>query len=123
MRIVYSNEKVKIQCSDYEETRKVFGGNRDLTDSFYEKFYYLQGARSLKEIYLIPRFRLHKLRNVGRSRLQGYFAIDVKTHKEPWRIILQPLDDNMHPLSHCDADRTAAFVKIIEIKEISKHYE
>ena len=29
----------------------------------------------------------------------------------------------MQSISSCDIDRTAAFVKIIEIKEISKHYE
>jgi len=123
LKIVYSSEKVKIQCSDYEKTRKLFGGDRDLTDSFYEKLYYLQRADNLKEIYLIQCFRLHKLRNVGKSRLEGYFAIDVKRRKEPWRIILQPLDENMQSISSCDIDRTAAFVKIIEIKEISKHYE
>ena len=94
-----------------------------MTDSFYEKLYYLQRADNLKEVYLIQCFRLHKLRNVGKSRLEGYFAIDVKTRKEPWRIILQPLDENMQSISSCDIDRTAAFVKIIEIKEISKHYE
>ncbi len=29
----------------------------------------------------------------------------------------------MQPFIPCNIDRTAAFVKIIEIKEISKHYE
>ena len=67
MKIVYSSEKIKIQCSDYEKTRKLFGGDRDLTDSFYEKLYYLQRADNLKEVYLIQCFRLHKLRNVGKA--------------------------------------------------------
>lgn len=53
----------------------------------------------------------------------GYFAIDVKSRKEPWRIILQPLDDDRKPFNPCNIDKIAAYVKIAEISEVSKHYE
>ena len=55
--------------------------------------------------------------------MEGYFAIDVKSKKEQWRIILQPLDDNKEPYVPCYIDQIAGSVKIIEITEVSKHYE
>ncbi len=55
--------------------------------------------------------------------MEGYFAIDVKTIKEPWRIILQPLDENKVPYDPCNIDEIAGYVKIVEIREVSKHYE
>ncbi len=123
MRNVYSNQKVKNQCTDFEATSKLFGGNKDLVDSLYYRIFALETAPSIKDIIDSGQFRFHKLHNRGRKRLEGLFAMDVKTRREPWRLILQPLDENMQPFVPCNIDRIAAFVKIIEIKEISKHYE
>ena len=55
--------------------------------------------------------------------LEGYFAIDVKSIREPWRIILQPLNMDKQPYIPCNIDEIAVSVKIIEIVEVSKHYE
>ena len=53
----------------------------------------------------------------------GYFAIDVKTRKEKWRLILRPLDDNEEVYDPCHIDEIAGVVKIVEIREVSAHYE
>ena len=53
----------------------------------------------------------------------GNFAIDVKSRKEPWRIILQPLDENKDIYDPCNIDEIAGNVRIVEITEVSKHYE
>ena len=63
--------------------------------------------------------RFHSLK----GNLDGFFAIDVKTKKEPWRIILQPLDENEKPYSPCNIDEISGKVRIVEIREVSKHYE
>lgn len=47
----------------------------------------------------------------------------MKSRREPWRIILQPLDDNGEPFVPCNIDEIASSVKIVEISEVSKHYE
>ena len=49
--------------------------------------------------------------------------MDVKTSREPWRIILQPLDHEGLPFVHCNIDEIAMIVRIVEIEEVSKHYE
>lgn len=59
----------------------------------------------------------------GDRKLEGFFAIDVKSRKDKWRIILQPLDENECPFVPCHIDVIAASVRVIEIREVSAHYE
>ena len=40
-----------------------------------------------------------------------------------WRIILQPLDEQENVFDPCNIDEIAAIVKIVEIREVSAHYE
>ena len=54
--------------------------------------------------------------------MEGYFAIDVKSRREPWRIILQPLDEEKNAYVPCNIDEIAGKVKIVEIMEVSKVY-
>lgn len=70
-----------------------------------------------------PVFRFHRLKNKDGRNLEGYFAIDVKTRKEPWRIILQPVDEKGNPFIPCNIDEISGIVRIVEIREVSKHYE
>ena len=83
----------------------------------------LQGAETIKDIIVQPTFHFHKLENKNGRDLEGFFAIDVKSRREQWRIILQPLDENGKPYIPCNIDRIAGSVKIVEIVEVSKHYE
>ena len=71
----------------------------------------------------MPTFHFHKLRNKDGRDLEGYFAIDVKSRKDQWRIILEPLDENKEPYVPCNIDEIARMVRISEIMEVSKHYE
>lgn len=63
------------------------------------------------------------LKDKGRKKLEGYYAIDVGTRKQPWRIILQPLNDRKEPFASSTIDQIAGIVRIVEISEVSKHYE
>ena len=53
----------------------------------------------------------------------GYYAIDVKSKIDAWRIILKPLDENEKEYSGFNIDEISKVVKIVEIKEVSNHYE
>ena len=57
------------------------------------------------------------------GNMEGLFAIDVKTKADPWRIILQPLDENKEPYNPCNIDEISGIVRIVEVREVSKHYE
>lgn len=83
----------------------------------------LENAENIKDIIVQPTFHFHNLTNKKGRNLEGYFAIDVKSRKEMWRIILQPLNEEKQPYDPCNIDQIAGIVKIVEITEVSKHYE
>ena len=76
-------------------------------------------ASVIKDIVVMPTFHFHKLN----GSMDGYFAIDVKARKDPWRIIIQPLYENEKTYIPCNIDEIAGMVRIVEIKEVSNHYE
>ncbi len=119
MDIIYANDKVEKQCTNLKDAKKLFGGNDLLARSLFSRINALKSADVIKDIIVMPTFHFHKLE----GQFDGYFAIDVKTRKEPWRIILQPLNDQKECYNPCNIDEIANIVKIVGVKEVSKHYE
>lgn len=123
MELAYSSEKVKSQCTIVKAANKLFGGDMALTQSLLARINALESAETIKDIIAQPTFRFHGLKNKKGRNLEGYFAIDVKSIRDSWRIILQPLDENKEPYNPCRIDEISNVVKIVEIAEVSKHYE
>lgn len=98
---------------------KLFGGDKALAIKLLARINQLESADVIRDIILTPPLRFHNLE----GNMEGYFAIDVKTKREPWRIVLQPLDENEQPYNPCNIDEISGVVRIIEIREVSKHYE
>ena len=119
MKIVYANSKVEKMCTSMKEATKHFGGDKNMARSLLGRINAIESAQVIKDIIVMPTFRFHNLH----GKLDGYFAIDVKTIREKWRIILQPLDENENAFDLCNIDEIAAVVRIIEIREVSAHYE
>lgn len=123
MEVEYASDKVKLQCTNIKIAKKLFDGNDLLARSLLARINALENAENIKDIIVQPTFHFHKLTNKNGRNLEGYFAIDVKSRKEKWRIILQPLNEEKEPYDPCNIDQIAGFVKIVEITEVSKHYE
>ena len=123
MEVLYASKKVEQQCTSVKAAKKLFGGDAALTTSLLARVNALREAETLKDIIVQPHFSFHKLTNKSGRNLEGYFAIDVKTHRDQWRIILQPLNSDKSPFQPCYIDQIADCVKIIEVMEVSKHYE
>lgn len=123
MELEYASDKVKQQCTSVKAAKKLFGGDTALVTSLLARVHALESADTIKDIIVQPTFHFHKLANKKGNNLEGYFAIDVKSRKEPWRIIMQPLDANKRPYEPCNIDEIADVVRIVEIEEVSKHYE
>lgn len=123
MELVYASDKVWIQCTSVKAAKKLFGGNAELVKSLFARINALQMADTIMDIIVQPTFHFHKLGNMNRKNLEGFFAIDVKSRKEQWRVILQPLNENKEPFEPCQIDRISSYVRIVEITEVSKHYE
>jgi plasmid maintenance system killer protein len=101
----------------------MFGGDTVLGRSLLARINALKQAETIKDIIVQPAYHFHKLQNKNGRNLDGFFAIDVKSRKEQWRIILQPLDEEKKPYIPCNIDEIAGIVKIVGIEEVSKHYE
>lgn len=123
MEIEYSSEEVKNQCESVKAAKKLFGGDAQLVSKLMSRVEALVAAESLKDIVIQKQFRFHKLENKGKNRLEGYYAIDVKTKKEPWRIILRPMKEKGQAYDSFNVDELADKVEIVEIREVSNHYE
>lgn len=123
MELVYADSKTEEQCTSYKAAKKLFGGNEALAKSLLARINALKQATTIKDITNQPAFQFHKLENIGRKRLDGHFAIDVKSRRDKWRIILEPLDDDKEPFVPCNIDEIAQNVRIVEITEVSNHYE
>lgn len=119
LRVKYSNTRIEKQCTNLKEATKLFGGDKKMAVSLFARINAIEVAEVIKDIIMMPSFRFHKLN----GKLEGYFAIDVKTRRDKWRIILQPLDDEEKPFDPCNIDEIAAVVRIVEISEVSPHYE
>ena len=119
MKLIYSNDKVKQQCTSLKAASKLFGGNKSLAVSLLSRINAIENADVIKDIILMPTFHFHKLL----GNWEGYFAIDVKTRKDKWRIIIQPLDENESPFEPCNIDEISGVVRIVGIREVSAHYE
>lgn len=97
----------------------MFGGNKTLELSLRARINALEHAFVINDIRMIKPFRFHNLK----GDYDGYFAIDVKTIRDKWMIIIQPLDDNEKAFVSCHIDEIAKVERIVEVKEVSTHYE
>jgi hypothetical protein len=123
LKVNYSTEKVKNLCEDLRIAKKFFNGNTLLANSLMARINALKQADTIKDIIVQPVFHFHKLINKNGRDLEGYFAIDVKSRREQWRIIIEPLDENEQTYNPCNIDEIAENVRVVEIMEVSKHYE
>ncbi len=119
MKILYANHRVEKQCTSLTEATRLFGGNKNLAVSLLSRINAMENAEVIKDIIMMPPFHFHELK----GNLQGYFAVDVKTRRDKWRILLCPLDQDGKRFDPCHIDEIAAVVKIVEIREVSAHYE
>lgn len=123
MEVLYAKKKIERICNNLNEAQKYFGGDRLLALSLLARVNALESAVNLHEIIIQRNFHFHNLHDKGRSKFEGFHAIDVKTRKEPWRVILQALDEAGEPYVNRSIDEIAAHVVKVRITEVSKHYE
>ena len=119
MKIYYSNNKVEKQCTDLKTAIKLFGGDKNMAVSLMSRINAIEQAIVIKDIIVMSTFRFHQLK----GKRKGYFAIDVKTIRDKWRIVIQPLNDEGKIFDPCNIDEIATSVRVIEISEVSAHYE
>lgn len=122
MELIYASSEVEKHCTNAKDAKRLFGGDERLAEKLAARIQFLESAENLKDVINFPAHYFHPLKNEGKSKLKGYFAIDVKRRGDPWRLILQPLDENRMPFDPCSIDEIAEIVRIVRIEKVSKHY-
>ena len=123
MEVEYASRKLEEQCEKWSAAKKLFGGNETLAKALLARIQQLKAAVTLRDIICLPTLRFHALHNKGKNKLEGYFAIDVKTRKDAWRLIIEPLDENRAPFVPCNVDEISGLVRIVRVERVSKHYD
>ena len=124
LKILYKDNKIKEICEDVKKATKYFGGNKTMAISLLARINAINQAEDIRDIIVQKQMRFHKLLNRGKGKkYDGYFAIDVRTSRDQWRIIIEPLNEEKKPFFPCNIDEIAKYVRIVEIKEVSAHYE
>lgn len=123
MKLLYKDDKTKELCTNLKVAKKYFGGKGKYAEKLFSIINALQQAETIEDIIAFPPYHFHPLNDIGKKKLKGMFAIDIINRKQPWRLILQPLDENYCVYDPCNIDQIARFVKVVEVMEVSKHYE
>lgn len=119
LKIEYKSGKLQKICTSLSTAKKYFGGDENLARSLLARINAIESAECIRDIIVQPHMHFHSLK----GDKAGVFAIDVKTHKEPWRIILAPLKEDGDTFVPCHIDEISNIVSVVSIREVSKHYE
>lgn len=102
MEISFKDRKLEKQVNNFKKLQQKYGKNQSI--KIMQRITELDAADSLYDISRLPQARLHSLSN----NLDGFFAIDVK---QPYRLIIEPLDGNKTDL------KTIHSIRIVSIKD------
>lgn len=123
MKIIYFDPKIELQCTSVKEAAKLFEGNKKYISKLQARLNIIETAEFIRDIINLPMLHFHNLENKNGKDLDGCFAIDLASRKDPWRIILQPLNEVEQPYKPCHIDQIAGKVKIVKIVEVSNYYD
>ena len=123
LEIVYETEKVEKLCTSLKAAKRFFGGDERIARSLLARINSLAEAPTIRDIVVQKPLHFHNLTSKGKRDLRGYFAIDIAGRKSPWRLVIQPLDENKEPFDPCNIDEISDIVEVVGILEVSNHYE
>lgn len=118
MDVRYSTKKVEKYCTNLATAKKEHGDQ--IARELFKVINFLQSVVSLRDVAAYTPSHFHKLK----GNRKGLWAIDINGRKSGYRLILIPIDEEgkAYP-SDIDIVPISHTIQIIEVKEVSKHYE
>lgn len=123
LEVEYADHKLQSQCEKKSTAKRLFGGDEALANVLLARVQQLKAAVTLRDIICMPALHFQALHNRGKNKLEGLFTIDVKTRRDAWRLIIQPLDDDRVPFPPCNIDEISGLVRVVRVERASKHYD
>ncbi|WP_336016971.1 addiction module toxin RelE [Fusobacterium polymorphum] len=113
MEIRYKNKRIRDICENEKKAIKKY--NKIIAEKLIFSIEFLKNSNSLKDVADYQNFRLHELK-YGRK---GQFAIDLDLGKTTgYRLIIEPITVNKK-----NEIISYESINIVEIMEVSNHYE
>lgn len=112
MEINYANKTVKKQCTFLKQARKDFP--EKVAKKLLKLINFIEDADNLGEVMNYPSSNFHNLK----GNKEGLYSLDVDGRRSSYRLIV-----SFENLSNEIIFSQSMSVKMIEIKEVSKHYE
>lgn len=117
MYVEYKKEKLRKQCEELKEAKKKLP--TDIAISLLKRIKFIKNAESLSDIINHTSFYFHPLKD----NLEGKYAIDIKSRKSPYRLIVVPKYQGKEIRNSEDVFTLADTIEILLVMEVSKHYE
>lgn len=112
MQIEYNDSLAEKQCTDFKRAK------RDFSDKVARKLHmlinFIENADDLSSVQAFSRYNFHKLS----GRRKGQYALDIDGRSSSYRLIVC-FDKNCEP----DIFSKPSSIKVIQVEEVSKHYE
>lgn len=112
MKISYTNKDIEEQSTNLRRAKKDFP--EKIAKKLHQTINFIEAATSLAVIKNHTPFHFHPLK----GKMEGQYAIDIDGRKSEYRLILQFDGYNNEQIFG-----TPTLIEVIQIKEVSKHYE
>jgi len=112
MDIVYQDKVVKEQCTDLRRAKRDF--SEKVAKKIAQRINFIEAAESLSDVISFAPLRFHALT----GDRDGLYAMDVDGRRSQYRFIVC-----FDKYSKNQVFANSETIKIIQITEVSKHYE
>lgn len=111
MYIKYHNQKVEKQCTSLKVAKRAFCNT--IAEKLLEKINFIESADSLEPIINNVPLHFHPLH----GKREGTYTIDINGRKSGYRLLLKFDEPTTDVFPH------ANIITVIQIEEVSNHYE
>lgn len=112
MQIQYTNKTVEKQCTSLKQAKKDFSDK--VAKKLLKLVNFIENADNLASVIAFPTYHFHDLK----GRRKGQYALDIDGRRSSYRLIV-----GFHGYEQETIFSDAALIEIIQIEEVSNHYE
>ncbi|MDM7499950.1 MULTISPECIES: type II toxin-antitoxin system RelE/ParE family toxin [Lactococcus] len=111
MQVQYNDRHTEKQCKSLKQSKKDFS---DIANKLHKLINFIENADSLSDIISFPSYNFHGLK----GKRKGQYALDINGRKSSYRLIVC---FEKHDIELIFSEPNS--IKIIQIEEVSNHYE
>lgn len=112
MHIDYRNDKVREQCTNLRVAKKLV--QEKVAKKLLQMINFIDAADNLASIINNPTYHFHNLK----GSKKGFYAMDIDGRRSSYRLVVKFTDYSNEQIF---SDATS--IEVIEIEEVSNHYE